>query len=62
MGRSQGFLELAREGYERGQLGILEVLEAARLCLEDELELAELEREARLRAVALDVWSGGEEP
>jgi cobalt-zinc-cadmium efflux system outer membrane protein len=62
LGRSQGFLELAREGYERGQLGILEVLEAARLCLEDELELAELEREARLRAVALDVWSGGEEP
>lgn len=61
LGRGQEFLVLAHEGYGRGQLDLLEVLEAGRLCVEDEQALVELELEARLRAVALDVWSFQEE-
>jgi outer membrane protein TolC len=60
--RAREFLALAQDGYARGQLDLLEVLEASRLCLEDEQALLDLELDARLRAVALDLWTLQEEP
>ena len=50
---------IATAGYEEGEYGILELLDAHRVTLDTELRLLELSAAARRAAIALDSATGG---
>jgi outer membrane protein TolC len=50
----ESLLQIARVGYEEGELGILELLDAARLAVDGRLRLLELGAAVRRAAIELD--------
>lgn len=58
--RAAELASIARTGYEEGEYGILELLDAHRVTLDAELRLLELSGAARRAAIELDRAIGGE--
>jgi len=57
-----GLLRMASAGYEGGELGLLELLDAYRGVAEDSLHALELEHQARISRVELDRLTGAQLP